>query len=129
MSAVDTVALRGLVFFAYHGYYPEERQIGNRYGLDIEVRTDLRRAAANDRLADTVNYETLYAIAKEETEKPAQLLEHLGERIVQRIFEQFRQAVGVKITVRKYNPPIGGICRAAEIILRRTRNEYRTDVS
>lgn len=129
MSAFDTVALKGLVFFAYHGYYAEERQIGNRYGLDIEVRTDLRSAALNDRLADTVNYETLYAIAKEQMAKPAQLLEHLGERIIGQIFDRFPTVVYVKITVRKYNPPIGGICRAAEIILRRKRNEPISSVS
>ncbi|WP_448518246.1 dihydroneopterin aldolase [Rhodoflexus sp.] len=123
MPDVDTIALKGLVFFAYHGYYPEERKIGNRYGLDIQVRTDLRSAAVHDRLADTINYEELYAIAKEAMEKPARLLEHLGERIVQQIFSRFDSASYVKITIRKYNPPIGGVCDAAEIILRRKRHQ------
>lgn len=123
MPHPDTVALRGLVFFAYHGYYPEERKIGNRYGADIYVRTNLQQAGIHDRLGDTINYETLYAIAKEEMEKPAQLLEHLGERIVQQIFNRFSGASQVKVVIRKYNPPIGGICHAAEIVLRRKRNE------
>ncbi|MCS7018014.1 MAG: dihydroneopterin aldolase [Cytophagales bacterium] len=129
MSCVDTIALRGLIFYAYHGYYAEERALGNRYGVDIEVRTDLRRAAASDQLADTINYETLYAIAQEAVVQPAQLLEHIGERIAKQIFEQFAGALQVKITVRKYNPPIGGICRAAEIILQRKRHDYLSGVS
>ncbi len=129
MPSVDTISLKGLVFFAYHGYYPEERKIGNRYGVDIVVRTDLSRAAINDRLADTINYETLYAIAKEEMGKPAQLLENLGERIVQQIFSRFGTASHVKIVIRKYNPPIGGICHAAEIVLRRKRKESIPGVS
>ncbi|MCS6968033.1 MAG: dihydroneopterin aldolase [Cytophagales bacterium] len=125
----DTVALKGLMFFARHGYYEEERKIGNRYGVDIQVKADLRRAANHDSLKDTINYETLYDIAKTEMEKPARLLEHLAERIIKQIFNHFPAAEQVKVVVRKYNPPVGGVCRAAEIILCRTRQEYEQVLS
>ncbi|RZK29989.1 MAG: dihydroneopterin aldolase, partial [Hymenobacter sp.] len=29
------IALEGLEFFAFHGYYDEEQKIGNKYGVDI----------------------------------------------------------------------------------------------
>lgn len=115
------IALEGMEFFAFHGYYDEEQKIGNKYGIDLYIDTDLRRAAETDDLHQTVNYEVLYALVLEEMGTPARLLEHLGHRIIDKVYDRFPFVASVKVSVYKYNPPLGGICKWAKVVLEEAR--------
>ncbi|MBK8887157.1 MAG: dihydroneopterin aldolase [Saprospiraceae bacterium] len=53
------VAIKGAEFFAYHGYYSEERKSGNTFIIDAEV-TLKSFDSHDDNIFDTVNYEQLY---------------------------------------------------------------------
>jgi dihydroneopterin aldolase len=125
----DHIALHGLEFFAYHGFYTEERTIGNRYGVNIEVDTDFLEAAANDKLRSTVNYENLYAIIKAEMAVSSQLLEHIAFRIIGRVFEELSNVEVVRIEISKFNPPIGGVCTRASARMERSRAEWAQQLS
>ena len=115
------ITLEGIEFFAYHGYYQEERKTGNRYSVDISVEADLEQAAEEDSLKETVNYEKLYRIVSEEMQKPSKLLEHIGHRLIEQTFRNFPEIATVEVSVSKFNPPVGGVCRRAVVTLRRTR--------
>ncbi len=65
------IALEGLEFFAYHGYHKEERKLGNKFTVDIQIEADLESAAINDSLSLTVDYVKLYAMVSTEMSKPA----------------------------------------------------------
>ena len=65
-------------FFAFHGYYDEEQKIGNKYGVDLYIKTNLLAAGESDKLQQTVNYEVLYRLVAEEMRAPARLLEHVA---------------------------------------------------
>lgn len=116
---MDTISLEGLEFFAYHGYYREERQIGNKYQVDITIHLDLDEAAQKDKLAATINYETIYKMIEEEMRKPSKLLEHIAHRIIQQAYERFPTVDLVEVRVAKYNPPVGGVCKWARVYLKR----------
>ncbi len=45
--------------FAYHGVLSEERTLGQRFLVDLEVDADLRAAGERDELAQTVDYARL----------------------------------------------------------------------
>lgn len=115
------IILEGLEFHAYHGVYPHERDSGNWFEVDVEVHTDFSQAAATDELNGTVNYETLFRIIKEEMEVPSRLLETVAEKVVTRILEDLLQVSEVTIRISKLNPPIGGKCRKASVVLSRIR--------
>ncbi|MFD1184950.1 dihydroneopterin aldolase [Pontibacter rugosus] len=115
------ITLEGMEFFAFHGYYDEEQKIGNKYGIDLIIDTDLQRAAATDKLEETVNYEVLYALVLEEMKMPARLLEHLGHRIIDKVYDKFPFVQSVKVHVYKFNPPLGGICKWAKVTLEEAR--------
>jgi 7,8-dihydroneopterin aldolase/epimerase/oxygenase len=102
------IALEGVRFFARHGYYEEERIIGNDFILDVYVDADTQLAAVADDLFSTINYETLYLICQSEMRKPAKLLESLAQKIANRISDHFEHATGVKVRLRKLAPPLGG---------------------
>ncbi len=103
-----TVALEGIHFFAYHGFYEEERLVGNHFVVDLYIETRIGRAAAGDDLYATVNYETAYFICQAEMRKPTRLLESLAQRIADRLRDQFEKAREVRVRVRKMAPPLGG---------------------
>lgn len=123
---MDCIALEELEFFSYHGLYPEENKIGNKYNIDIYVFTDVSEAAISDKLSGTIDYEKIFGIAKKNTEKSAKLLEHLAFRIMGDIFKTFPEAVKVRVNVCKYNPPIGGVCKWAKISMERERSFFET---
>ncbi len=115
------ISLEGLEFFAHHGYYHEEQKIGNKFAVDITVHTDLSDAAEHDQLKETINYETLYRLIRHEMSEPTKLLEHLGKRIMDVVFDQFPAINEIEVRVSKYNPPVGGICQKATVTLSEKR--------
>ncbi|QCK14079.1 dihydroneopterin aldolase [Mangrovivirga cuniculi] len=117
------ISLEGIEFFAYHGYYDEERRIGNKYSVDITVEVNFRDAAEHDKLAETLDYEDLYKIIRDEINIPSKLLEHICKRIIDSVFTRFAKSTSVEVSISKFNPPIGGVCQRARVTMKRNRDE------
>ena len=124
---MDIVSLEGLEFFAYHGYYREEQKVGNKYAVDIKVIADFHQAARDDSLAETVNYELLYKVIETEMKIRSRLLENIGERIANAVFDTFDQIEKIEVSVSKFNPPIGGVCTRAKITIKRERKTRKSN--
>ena len=108
---MDIVFLRELQAETVIGIYDWEREIRQTVVLDLEMGTDVRRAAASEDIGDAVDYK---AVAKrlvsfiEESE--FQLVETLAERCAGIILEEF----GVKwlrLTLNK----IGAVTAARDV--------------
>ena len=115
------IALEGLDFHAYHGVYPHERESGNWFEVDIAVETDFSKAAEDDDLSETVNYETLFRIVKDEMEKPSRLLETVAKNIVDDVMRELPTVTSVEFKISKLNPPIGGKCKRSTVSLVKSR--------
>ena len=115
---MGTIALEGLEFFSYHGFYDEEQKMGNKYSVDIVVTADFSEAARLDRLSATVNYGELYRITANVMQQPARLLGHIAHRIIQEIRVEYPDILAVEVSVSKFNPPIGGVCHRAKVTLK-----------
>jgi len=115
------INLEGLEFFAYHGVYSEERKIGNKYGVDISITANVAESALTDDLAKTIDYEILYKIIKETVEMPTKLLETIAKRIIERILAEISEVISAKVSVAKFNPPVGGICQKAKVTMEKRR--------
>lgn len=120
-KALAVISLEEMEFFAYHGFYEEEQKIGNKYSVDVHIEANVSRAVYSDKLADTLNYEAVYQIVAEEMQKPTHLLEHLAQRIIDSIMQNFSMAEKVSVSVSKFNPPVGGVCRKAKVFLQKNR--------
>ncbi len=116
------IRLNGMEFYAYHGCYPEEQIIGNRFLVDLTLETDTGRASESDNLDDALNYATVYESVKHEMNIRSHLLEHVAGRILDRIFAQFPQLQQAEVTVAKLNPPLGGKVESVSVSLGRARN-------
>ena len=116
------IKLKNIRTFSYHGCLMEEGKIGSDYSIDLVVKTDLKKSALSDDLKDTVDYVLLNRIVEEEMAIRSQLLEHVANRIIKRIFDEVSAISRITLAVSKLNPPIGGDVEAVTIEMK----EYRT---
>ena len=101
------IAIEGMKFYAFHGYYPEEQLIGTEFMVDVYVGVNISTAAESDQLTDTVNYETIFRISKAEMSKKSKLIEHVAQRIMNKIKTFYANIESLKIRISKFNPPLG----------------------
>jgi dihydroneopterin aldolase len=109
--------LSGLTAFGYHGKNPAERQLGQVFTADLEVTIDTRKAAATDRIEDTISYPLLEKTARQILEgKPANLLETVAERIATALLKH-PEVSQVTVRVSK-RPPLPNLSTFAVEITR-----------
>ncbi len=101
------IALEGMKFYAFHGFYEEEQLIGNDYIVDVYLYVDFDYAANTDDLEGTVNYETIYRIAKLEMKQSSKLLEAIARRMIDKIIAICDAVQEIKVRITKENPPMG----------------------
>lgn len=117
--ALSTVRLVNAVFYAHHGVMEEEHRIGGRYEVDVAFDFDITEAAETDDLSRTVDYERVYALVRDVvTGNSSYLIERVGWRIARAVAEAYPAVAAVEVTVRKPNPPVGGPCDRAEVVVR-----------
>lgn len=119
------IYLQNLRFFARHGVGEQERLIGNEFTVNLKLAVNFCRAMQTDDVADTVNYAEVYEAVKAEMAVPSKLLEHVGGRIVSRLFRDFPQVTEVELRLGKRNPPMNADIEAAGIEIRMAREEVR----
>ena len=119
---MGTITLKNIRTYSYHGCLIEEGKIGSDYSVDLEIKTDLKKSCLSDDLKDTVDYVVLNKIVVEEMAIRAHLLEHVGQRIITRIFKEIPTITRIVLAVSKLNPPIGGDVEAVTITLDESQN-------
>lgn len=104
------IHLRSMAFYGYHGHHPGESVHGQRFLVDLALTVELSKAAASDRLSDTVDYAAVYETCRRIVENDRVcLLETLCDRIMTAVLGEFRRVRRVEITVRKPSAPIPGV--------------------
>ena len=118
---MGTIKLKNIRTYSYHGCLIEEGKIGSDYSVGLEVKTNLNKSSLSDDLKDTVDYVLLNQIVVEEMAIRSNLLEHVAQRIIQRVFKEVTSISSVKLGVSKLNPPIGGDVEAVTIEMEKSR--------
>jgi len=103
-----TVALQGAEFFARHGFYPAEQVLGGKFEVDASVGFMPVSELNEDNLANTVNYEQLYAIIEQQMQQPKKLIETLAQAIIDDIKAQHPGIETATVVIKKLNPPMKG---------------------
>lgn len=103
---MDKITLAGMAFYGYHGVFPEENRLGQRFILDVELHMPLQEAGATDELDRTINYAEAYAVIKRIVEgEPLKLIEALAERVAMELFRTYTSIHELTVRVTKPNPP------------------------
>ena len=98
---MDIIYLRDLRVEAVIGIWEWERNVRQTVSIDLEMAADIRKAAASDRVEDTLNYKS---VAKRlqafVADSSFQLVETLAERIAAIVIAEF-DVPWVRVRVNK----------------------------
>ncbi len=98
---MDTIYLHGLTVDAVIGIWEWERKIRQTVVIDLEMSVDIAKAAATDKVEDTLNYKRVAKRVQEFVEASSfQLVETLAEKIAAIVRDEFEVA-WVKVRVNK----------------------------
>jgi dihydroneopterin aldolase len=106
-----------------HGVLPEERTRAQPFEIDLDLALDLSKAAASDRLADTVDYGTVasVAVAVIAESAPRDLLETLASSVADAVLGVDSRIDAVTVQLRKLRPPLAVDVATVGVALTRSR--------
>lgn len=102
----DRIDVSGIEVFAHHGVFPDEREHGQVFLVDLGLDVDLTAAGASDDLEATVDYGILTqrvhdVVAGERHD----LIERVAQRVADVVLDEPRVA-SVTVTVHKPHAPV-----------------------
>jgi 7,8-dihydroneopterin aldolase/epimerase/oxygenase len=120
----DRILLEGMVFVGHHGALAAERELGQRFVVDVEMTVDLLAAGRSDDLADTVDYGKVHEQVRDIVEGPAcNLIEAVAERIAGAILERHPRVETVRVKVAKPEVRLGGVLAGSAVEITRHRGQ------
>jgi dihydroneopterin aldolase len=113
VSDIDCVAAIGVT--------PEERTMKQRLSVDVEVTTDVRKAAGSDSLKDALDYaEVVRLVVKLADSRDFHLIETFAELIAGRVLSDLTGDT-VRVVVRKLTPVLSSRVRFVSVEIVRAR--------
>lgn len=104
-----------MIFYAHHGYYEAERELGQKFEVDVVLECDFSRAVQSDRLEDTINYKMIFEhINNIFSSFRFTLLETLAEHIANDILKMFAIS-SIRIRIRKPQVSMNGFLDNVEV--------------
>ena len=101
------VGLKGMQFYAFHGYYDFERRIGNQFSVDVIIDLDIKEDP-EEKITNTFNYEIILEVCKIHMKKRYRLLESLAYDIANELKKSDSIINNVKVRIEKLKPKMSG---------------------
>ena len=115
----DRITLSNMVFYGYHGVFEGEKELGQRFEVDVELFTGLSVPGQTDDLEQSINYVDVYTLVQDIVqERTYNLIEAIAENIAGEILSAY-SVNQVVVRVRKPNVPIGGVIDHVEVEITR----------
>ncbi|SES22543.1 dihydroneopterin aldolase [Gracilibacillus ureilyticus] len=119
---MDKIYLHQMMFYGYHGLFPEERKLGQRFSVDLTMELDLAKAGKTDEMKYSIDYGAVYKTVKEVIEgKAVNLVETLAEKTAEQLFGNFPLLQACTVKVYKPDPPIPGHYKSVAVEIHRVR--------
>jgi len=116
------IILEKMEFYAHHGVMEHEKNLGNTYLVTLEMEVNTEKAGITDHLEDTINYALVYSAIRKQVEIPSNLIEHVAQRISDKLMNKFMRIQNMKLTFSKMNPPLEGKVEKVSIVIEKFRN-------
>ena len=118
----DSIFVTGLALHAYHGVMQHEAKVGQTFKLDLALSIDLAAASRSDKLAHTVSYDQVVAVASHAfCERRYRLVEAAAGAVAEAVLGRFPPVVSVRITVHKPHAPIAATFDDVGVTIERVR--------
>lgn len=104
---MDKIYINNLELIAHHGVFPEEKMLGQKFIISVEMSTDTRKAAKTGDLTLSTHYGYVADdIEKLFTSKSNDLIETCAEEIAEMILVKYPLIKSVKVSVKKPWAPL-----------------------
>ena len=104
---MDKIIVKDLEVYAFHGILAEEKSLGQKFIVSLELTLDFYEAAENDNLELTVNYASLCEDTEEFLQKHTfGLIEAAAHHLAVYILEKYTLLEKVKVYIKKPSAPI-----------------------
>ena len=101
-----TVRINQIDCYGYHGTHPAERELGQRFIIDLKMIYDAKQVIETDNIRYAVNYVDVYnKVTRIVEESQCQLIEALCALIGQEILNSF-PIQEIQVTVEKPKIPV-----------------------
>ena len=121
---MDKIIMNHMGFYGFHGVLEEEKAIGQKFFVDVELSLDLRSAGETDLVENTISYADVYDDVKYFVESARyNLIEALGENICNMILAKYPEVQEAMVRIKKPEAPVRGIFDYFGVEIRRNRNE------
>lgn len=94
-------------FHAFIGCLQHEKTLGNQFTVTVTMFFDGKKAQQTDNLEDTINYQQIFDIVKDEMSHPCNLIENAAFRIINSLKTNILEVEKWEVELSKLNPPLG----------------------
>lgn len=107
-KAWDEIHIDDLDVYAHHGVFPEEKEKGQHFYVNLVLYTDTRGAGQKDQLTLSTHYgEVCHLVTKWMQEHQYDLIETVAETVAEQILLQYPLVWAADVEIRKPQAPIG----------------------
>lgn len=127
-SSLARLTVAGAAFYAYHGVKAEERDLGGKYEVDLDLYYDSKQAVISDNISDAVNYEeALYRVSEViNNDDHYELVETLAYDILRALMNRFASLIEATVRIRKYYAPVRHVISHIEVEQTLIREDQET---
>jgi dihydroneopterin aldolase len=104
----QTLEINKIEIFAPIGVYEHEKISLNRFLVSVHIEGDFSQSMGSDKLEDTLDYQQIHDIVRQEMLIPADLIEHVCHRIAERISKLDFTISYMMVRLEKCSPPMDG---------------------
>lgn len=120
---MDKIIMNHMGFYGFHGVLEEEKALGQKFYVDVELSLDLSQAGKTDSVLHTVSYADVYDDVKYFVESARyNLIEALGENICNMILAKYPEVQEAMVRIKKPEAPVRGIFDYFAVEIRRGRH-------
>ena len=104
---MDKIRIEDLEVYAYHGVFPEENKLGQKFVISASLYVDAGKAAKQDDLNQSVNYGEVCIFIKRWMEThTVKLIETVADIMAREILLAFPLIQRIELEVKKPNAPV-----------------------
>jgi len=122
----DKISIHKIQVFAYHGVFPEEKKLGQKFVISVDLMADLSKVCQSDLIEDGICYgEITERIVLFCQNNRFNTLEALGHKLGENLLFLNKVIESVTIKIEKPNAPIKYLVDHVAVSVTRTRYDYR----
>ena len=120
---MDKITIKKLEIFANHGVYAEEKKLGQKFLISVELHTDLKNAGKTDKLEYSIDYGKICFDIKDFVENNTfNLIESVAEGLARKLLRDNAPIKKVSVEVEKPYAPIALPFEAVSVKIKRQRH-------